>query len=952
MSKQRNGLLAGQFTTPGGLAAAHTTPETRATGPSRPTAAPGAPPTEAALARSEAQFPSMAEVMIWVAGPDGGATWFSQGWLDFTGQPMAHELGDGWMAGVHTDDLASMGAAREQAWAKHEPFETEYRLRDSQNRYRWVIDRGRPDATANGSFAGYVGSCLDITDRKRAEEALRLLSDAGATLTTTLDYLEAPARLAELAVPGLADWCTISLIQADGSLQRVSAAHADPSKLALLEQLEPYRLGEDNAVGRAIRDGVTGWAASITPGHLHETAVSSDHLDVMKALDPASTVVVPLIARGRTLGVFVCVRTAASPPYAREDVTVAEELARRAALAMDNARLYSDQQRANEALQLMADAGTELASSLEFDETLSNLARLVVPRFADWCSIDVIESDGAIRHMVVAHKDPAMMERARAMQERYATTEPRQPGEIMKRLLKGEPMLVRDVEPDLLAALAQDDSQRRLLLSLGLKSAIAVPLMAHNRTFGAISFFLTDTDRHYDEHDFSIAIQLGKRAGLYIDNARLYLESQQIESQLLRANEALRLLAEVGAQLGTSLEYEEAIASLARLAVPAFADVCWVDVQSDDGVLRRAVVEHRDPALAEAAAALQAHAFDSGQVPTRIQAVLRGGASQLYPDMTEEMLVKTGMGERPLAALRAIGPTSIISVALRARGRVFGAITFALNEGPRRYSQTELALAEDIANRGALFIDNARLYTEGQRREEELRRANEAKDEFLSMMSHELRTPLTVINGGARILRSRAAQLDEATRTSIINDIEQESDRLFRMVENLLSMAHIEFTEDAAIEPVLVQRLLDRVISSFRQRRPDRVVNVEVEAGLEAIAAEPTYLEQVVRNLLSNADKYSPTDTAVEIQVTHEGNEAAIRVIDSGVGIEPDEAERIFERFYRSERTSKLVGGSGVGLALCKRLVEAMSGRMWARPRPEGGLEVGFTLPLYEETRP
>jgi signal transduction histidine kinase len=239
-----------------------------------------------------------------------------------------------------------------------------------------------------------------------------------------------------------------------------------------------------------------------------------------------------------------------------------------------------------------------------------------------------------------------------------------------------------------------------------------------------------------------------------------------------------------------------------------------------------------------------------------------------------------------------------------------------------------------------------------QKAEAEMRRANEAKDEFLSMMSHELRTPLTVINGGARILRARAAQLDEETRTSIVDDIEQESDRLFRMVENLLAMAHIEFTEDVSVEPVLAQRLLDRVIEGFHQRRPDRKVELTVEPGLDALAAEPTYMEQVVRNLLSNADKYSPHNSPIEIRVQREaGDGVAIRVLDRGVGVEPGEAERIFERFYRSERTARLVGGSGVGLALCKRLVEAMSGRMWARPRKQGGLEVGFTLPLYEESK-
>jgi len=284
---------------------------------------------------------------------------------------------------------------------------------------------------------------------------------------------------------------------------------------------------------------------------------------------------------------------------------------------------------------------------------------------------------------------------------------------------------------------------------------------------------------------------------------------------------------------------------------------------------------------------------------------------------------------------------------LIARKRAFGVVAFVLDADSRRYDEGNLAVGKQLARRIALFIDNARLHRAAQRTEVELRKALDARDEFLGMVSHELRTPLTVISGGAHLLRTRGWQIPEETKDELIVDIEEEADHLLGMVQNLLAMARFEFELDIAAEPVLVERIVQRIAAQFRQRRPGRPLNLHFEPGLLA-SAEPSFLEQIVRNLLSNADKYSPPGSLVEIAAArNDARSVAIRVLDRGIGLEPGEICLIFDRFYRSERASALAGGSGLGLALCKRLVEAMSGQIWARLREGGGLEVGFTLPLY-----
>ena len=227
--------------------------------------------------------------------------------------------------------------------------------------------------------------------------------------------------------------------------------------------------------------------------------------------------------------------------------------------------------------------------------------------------------------------------------------------------------------------------------------------------------------------------------------------------------------------------------------------------------------------------------------------------------------------------------------------------------------------------------------------------ALEAKDEFLGVMSHELRTPITAIYGNARVLRSRAERLDEDSKNRMMEDIEQESERLFRMVENLLVLSRLELGQEVATEPVLVQRLVAKLAASFQQRRPSRPLAINISDSLDPVAAEPHYLEQILRNLMSNADKYSPADSPIDIDARAREGEVEISVLDRGAGIAPDEIDLIFDRFYRSDRTALQAAGLGMGLTVCKRLVEAQAGRIWARPREDGGLQVGITLPLCKE---
>jgi PAS domain S-box-containing protein len=230
----------------------------------------------------------------------------------------------------------------------------------------------------------------------------------------------------------------------------------------------------------------------------------------------------------------------------------------------------------------------------------------------------------------------------------------------------------------------------------------------------------------------------------------------------------------------------------------------------------------------------------------------------------------------------------------------------------------------------------------------ERKQADELRDVFVGMLSHELRTPVTAIYGGSQVLRRE--NIDEATRQEIIGDIISESERLERLVENLLVLARAErHVVVGGRDPVLIRPILTRVVAEKRRRWPGSVLEVEVEPGLPPVTGDDASVELVLRNLISNALKYGPAGGTVTIGAARADDEVVVRVTDDGAGIADADAGRLFDLFYRSEDARRHAQGAGIGLFVVRALVESAGGRVWARNRPDGGAEFGFVLPMFVE---
>ncbi len=255
--------------------------------------------------------------------------------------------------------------------------------------------------------------------------------------------------------------------------------------------------------------------------------------------------------------------------------------------------------------------------------------------------------------------------------------------------------------------------------------------------------------------------------------------------------------------------------------------------------------------------------------------------------------------------------------------------------------------------RAISFVGTVEDITEHKRAEEELRTALAAKDDFLSMVSHEMRTPLTGIMGNALLLSEPSFQVDETESREMLRDVAEGAKRLAGTIDNMLALARVQTGRRALIEPLSAQAIVTEIAEQHRLRYGHRKIEVRASDEPLKVLASREYLGHIVSNLLENAEKYTPKEELIAIELRADGNEATVRVVDCGIGLTQEEAEHIFEPFYRSARIAAVSPGMGIGLSVCKRLVEEQGGRMSVESAGEGmGSVFLFTLPAAGESMP
>jgi signal transduction histidine kinase len=411
--------------------------------------------------------------------------------------------------------------------------------------------------------------------------------------------------------------------------------------------------------------------------------------------------------------------------------------------------------------------------------------------------------------------------------------------------------------------------------------------------------------------------------------------------QVRRENEE-KFFAEVGSVLASTLGYEETLMSIAQLAVRDIADVCTVDIIGEDGELRRLKVATRDPSRAWAGELLTQIPFDRKR-PSVVWTVLKTRKPVVLPQVKPEMLAAVARDEEHLRALRALDVKTSMAVPLLMPGKVLGVLYFSSSSSSREYGPADVRVAEELARRAALALENARLYRAAQR-------ATQLRDDVLRIVAHDLRNPLNSVVIQANLLRGHGDKPEQRAQKAA-EVIGRAATRMNRLIQDLLDVTRIEAGKFSIQAKQVPATLL--LADVFESQKPlveaaSLDLHIELPTRLPDIWADRDRLSQVFENLIGNALKFTAPGGRITVGAQPRDGEVLFWVSDTGAGVPEGEISHLFEWFWQASRADRR--GAGLGLPIVKGIVEEHHGRVWVESTPGVGSTFFFTVPTASGT--
>jgi PAS domain S-box-containing protein len=506
-------------------------------------------------------------------------------------------------------------------------------------------------------------------------------------------------------------------------------------------------------------------------------------------------------------------------------------------------------------------ASDVLAESLDYRRTLGRVAELATAEVADWCAVHIVESDGSIVELAVAHRDPAQLTFIRELQERYPPDPAASTGAPAV-IRTGEAELVPEIDDSLLEQAARDDLHLDLLLQLGLQSYVCVPIRTRDRVLGALTLVSSDPGRRFRAEDILLAEEIARRAGHAIENADLYRRAEE------RA-QAARVLATIGD--GVCLVDRDGRVRLWNEAAERIVGIV------EDDVLGRPVTD---------------------AIP---------GWASLAPRI-------------PLTEPGAAAHAESLPLEVE-RGELWLSISAVGDEEGTVYAFRDLT---------------------------EERALETMRQDFVATVSHELRTPLAAIYGAALTLRRNDVALEGELKEKLLEVISEESNRLSEIVSELLLATQLDTDRlQANVDRCDPREIVQLELDAAQTHLPENVrLELVAPDDLPAVVADAGQLRQVIANLLENAIKYSPKGGTVTVDVSTLDRHVRFSISDEGLGIPPSEHRRIFEKFFRLDPDmTHGIGGTGLGLYICRELVRRVDGRIWVESDGRSGSTFHVEIP-------
>ena len=597
-------------------------------------------------------------------------------------------------------------------------------------------------------------------------------------------------------------------------------------------------------------------------------------------------------------------------------------------------RDVTSRRRARDASEFLIEASRVLASSLDYETTLQNLALAAVPRIADWCSVDMLQSPGdkswppKLRRVALTHENPRRVALVERLRETVRTDWNSAVG-LPRVLREGVSEFTPEITQEMRRGTATSEEHFAMLQEIGLSSLIIVPLSARGRLLGALTVGMAESNRRYEEADRLVVEELALRAGTAIDNALLYVDAVDARRIAERAADRTRRLQTLTAELARALTKQEVLDIIVEQGIVAVhAQAGVVMLRSTDGttVSPARSVGYPDESLAK----LQEI---SSEAPYPIREALHGDA--VFLESAEEWNAKYAppiwsLSPRHAAAMLPLG------------GGVqpLGALSIRFGDS-HHFDADEREFLVALARQCGQALERARLLEAERVARTDAENANRAKMEFLATMSHELRTPLNAIGGYAELIEMGVRGPVTDLQRHDLQRIQRSQEQLLSLINDVLNFAKIEAGKVeinsrlvdvcetlVALEPLLAPQLAAKQITL---RSMDRSTNVMA-------FADEDKLRQVLLNLLSNAVKFTPDGGQIILSCDEDERYVRIRVRDTGIGIGSQYLDRIFDPFVQLERRlTNVVSGTGLGLAISRDLARAMGGDVKVESEPGKG---------------